>query len=597
MTGHGAADAIAAVRADGRQRTARCPAHDDTRASLSVGLSGDGRVLLHCQAGCSYDDVREAVGLERADLRGSASSTPTTRYEIRDTDNTLVAVHVRTDRPDGKRITWQRPDGTAGLGGMRTADLPLYGAHKLREWDNRPVVVCEGEKATESLWRRGVPAVGTVTGASGTPSTTTLQVLSGRRVHLWPDADEPGGGHMRRIHEALTKIGITDVSTVTWADAPKGGDAADFTGDVHGLLERGVSAPASATFTLTTIGDLLAEPEETVEWLVRDRIPAGGIVVFAGKPKAGKSTAVRGLALAVARGDDWLSHACHAGTVWYLAFEGRRRDIRSHFRQMGATAADALHVFVGQAPRDVIAHVDRLAADDRPDCIIIDTLQRFLRAESMDDYAEMTTLLDHVIGIAQRSGSTIVLVHHAGKADRASIDSVLGSTAITGSADTIIIVNRTDRYRTVSTIQRHGDDLPETVILLDEASGRVRLGGSKAQADHDRLQAELLEALARAERALTREDWFELVEARRAELTKALRALEAGNKILRSGAGTRNSPYRYTSVSCSLVPSIDREQETNLSLSPTNTEENSCSRVPTQETPVPNDEEDSWLAF
>src|SRR5262245_3038599 len=39
----------------------RCPAHDDRHASLSVTQSGD-RVLIHCHAGCTPEDICAAVG-------------------------------------------------------------------------------------------------------------------------------------------------------------------------------------------------------------------------------------------------------------------------------------------------------------------------------------------------------------------------------------------------------------------------------------------------------------------------------------------------------------------------------------------------------
>lgn len=44
--------------------TARCPAHDDKGPSLSVRELPDGRVLLHCFAGCNVTEVLGAVGLE-----------------------------------------------------------------------------------------------------------------------------------------------------------------------------------------------------------------------------------------------------------------------------------------------------------------------------------------------------------------------------------------------------------------------------------------------------------------------------------------------------------------------------------------------------
>ena len=47
---------------------ARCPAHDDRSPSLAVRHCGDGRVLLHCFAGCETEDVLAAVGLTFSDI-------------------------------------------------------------------------------------------------------------------------------------------------------------------------------------------------------------------------------------------------------------------------------------------------------------------------------------------------------------------------------------------------------------------------------------------------------------------------------------------------------------------------------------------------
>lgn len=61
-------------RLDGVKRTgpdkwsARCPAHDDRRASLAIKEADDGRILAFCFAGCSISDVVGAVGLDLSDL-------------------------------------------------------------------------------------------------------------------------------------------------------------------------------------------------------------------------------------------------------------------------------------------------------------------------------------------------------------------------------------------------------------------------------------------------------------------------------------------------------------------------------------------------
>jgi hypothetical protein len=48
--------------------TARCPAHEDRGPSLSITEKEDGRILLHCHAGCDVFQVVQAVGLDLSDL-------------------------------------------------------------------------------------------------------------------------------------------------------------------------------------------------------------------------------------------------------------------------------------------------------------------------------------------------------------------------------------------------------------------------------------------------------------------------------------------------------------------------------------------------
>ena len=43
--------------------TARCPAHDDKLPSLTVRETDDGRLLMHCFAGCGTSEVLGALGL------------------------------------------------------------------------------------------------------------------------------------------------------------------------------------------------------------------------------------------------------------------------------------------------------------------------------------------------------------------------------------------------------------------------------------------------------------------------------------------------------------------------------------------------------
>jgi hypothetical protein len=58
-----------AVRPTGKSRyMARCPAHADKSPSLAISEGDDGRILIHCFAGCNAPDVLAAMGLTINDL-------------------------------------------------------------------------------------------------------------------------------------------------------------------------------------------------------------------------------------------------------------------------------------------------------------------------------------------------------------------------------------------------------------------------------------------------------------------------------------------------------------------------------------------------
>jgi aconitate hydratase len=56
------------ARPSGSGWTARCPAHDDRTPSLSITQGNDGRALLHCHAGCAFNAIVAALGIEEREL-------------------------------------------------------------------------------------------------------------------------------------------------------------------------------------------------------------------------------------------------------------------------------------------------------------------------------------------------------------------------------------------------------------------------------------------------------------------------------------------------------------------------------------------------
>jgi len=234
------------VRRSGDGWSAKCPAHDDAHNSLSITEDGD-RLLVCCHVGCAAEAIVAAIGMSTRDLfedKPTASGNSSkvirqTAWAIKDADGHVVAQHIRLDYGSGsKSFVWRR-NGSKGLGGLKTADLPLYGTDRLmRAGSESDVVIVEGEKACDALLRQGFVALGTVTGAAACPSEDSLAPLLGftGRLFLWPDADGPGLKHMESVAGRLHAMGKSPL-VVIWPQAPEHGDAADFTGDVAALLD------------------------------------------------------------------------------------------------------------------------------------------------------------------------------------------------------------------------------------------------------------------------------------------------------------------------------------------------------------------------
>jgi hypothetical protein len=150
------------------------------------------------------------------------------QHEIRDTDGSLVAVHVRHGTGSGKKVWWEQPNGSKGLAGLAAEDLPLYGAEHLSDLpDGAEVVVTEGEPAAAALRSKGIAAVGTVTGANNTPSSAAFMPLVRLSPVMWPDADEPGAQHMTRNAALLASLGCGYLRLLDWQGAPNKCDAVD----------------------------------------------------------------------------------------------------------------------------------------------------------------------------------------------------------------------------------------------------------------------------------------------------------------------------------------------------------------------------------
>ena len=63
------------VKKGGSGWQATCPAHDDRVPSLSIDQGSDGKILIHCYAGCTFESIINCLDLEPKDLMPSQAYT------------------------------------------------------------------------------------------------------------------------------------------------------------------------------------------------------------------------------------------------------------------------------------------------------------------------------------------------------------------------------------------------------------------------------------------------------------------------------------------------------------------------------------------
>lgn len=295
-------------------------------------------------------------------------------------------------------------------------------------------------------------------------------------------------------------------------------------------------------FHLTPLDELLAEPDERVAYIWDRTLPAGGTSICAAKPKVGKSTLARNLAVAVTRGQSFFGRDTAQGKVIYLCLEEKRAEVAAHFRRMGARGA-GIHIHTGRAPSDALVALQTAIDELEPLLVVVDPLSRFVRVRDFNDYAEVTRGMEPLIDLARATGCHILCVHHCGKGERDGGDAILGSTALFGAVDTLLLMNRKAQARTLHTVQRYGDDMPETVAHLHAETGIVTAGGELATIQIEERERVVLDAMG--DESLTEQDIKERLGGNQTITAKAIRALYEAGKLKRTGAGRRGDPYHY----------------------------------------------------
>jgi hypothetical protein len=294
-----------------RGNTATCPRpeHEDKTPSASILCAADGhwRVFCHRCGGNALDAIdlaATAAGINSAEFlrrQGAGRITPpvvTERAEKRDQKprrhwptlealaaekahfkGGAVAAVFRYEQPGRElpalvvvRITLPeiKPNGKhaksfsqAHYDGQGWTDHPPEGMLPLYRLGEviraQAVVVVEGEQTADALRALGIIATTSAMGA-GKADKTDWTPLQGKRVAVWPDHDETGADHARKVVDILSRLPVPP-ETVRVIDPtrlavpmPAKGDAVEFLDLIVGDVEAKKAAVVAALRAAETAG-------------------------------------------------------------------------------------------------------------------------------------------------------------------------------------------------------------------------------------------------------------------------------------------------------------------------------------------------------
>lgn len=231
--------------------------------------------------------------------------------------------------------------------------------------------------------------------------------------------------------------------------APSGGSPAGRQSDQQTATAKPPSPPLDPGISCSDLM-LLELPEP--RYVVGNLLPEG-VTILAARPKVGKSWLALQLAIGIAQGATVLgSLPTSIGSVLYLALEDTRRRLRKRVSKIiqatGWIAPTGLF-FRTQSPRADAGGIDGINQwiAERLDArlVIVDTLARFRSVAKgrSDSYAEDYESIVGLKEIADRSGISILVIHHSRKADSESpFDQVSGTLGLTGAADAAFVITR-----------------------------------------------------------------------------------------------------------------------------------------------------------
>jgi len=585
MTVKGLLRRLSGVTKSGDGWKAHCPAHTDRKPSLSISEGRDGRILLHCHAGCSVEAICKAMDLEGADLFDGEPGRKARREIV-----ASYAYHDEAGKPlfevvrfEPKDFRQRRPNGKGGwtwnTSGARKVlfHLPqVIEAVKAR----RPVYVAEGEKDVLALEAAGFAATCNPGGA-GKWRAEYGEHLAGAEVVIIADKDAAGGKHAQdvatKLHGAARSVRVIECPDVHGKPVK---DASDYfaaggqAADLDALAEAAPrwtpdAAKADPWMDLVEDGaDMQARELPPVVEIIQGIVAERSKLSVVSSAKSFKTWLMIHAALAIAHGLLFLDRRTARRRVLYVNLELKPETFTRRLQAIAKAldiAVDAQwfsHLplrgkLAGLTVHEVITRIIAVAQKLGVAVVVVDPLFKLNVEGEENSSRDQTVFCNELDRLTTEGRYTAIFNDHSGKgnqADKDPLDVIRGSSAKGGDLDAAMVLRKheVEKCYSVDLVHRELPPVEPFVIgwkyplmqlrqdLSPDKMKRAR-GGQARKYDPVKLCAAIADATA--EKPVSISAWADAAGILRQTLQGYLPGLRAKGWLATTGEGSNARQY------------------------------------------------------
>ncbi|MDQ3132855.1 MAG: AAA family ATPase [Acidobacteriota bacterium] len=441
--------------------TSRCPAHDDRKNSLSLAEAENGKLLVNCFVGCSFQSVIAALNIAPNSNGHKSPKIIETIYDYPDEFGKVLYQNVRYE---GKDFRWRRYNENGkevwNLTGVQR--VPYRLPELANSSEQSDVFMAEGEKDADILGQLGLIATNH---KNWRPEFNYL--LKDKAVVIFQDHDRAGVTQAQKTAQMILgeskSVKIVDCYADEILPDKHGKDVSDYleSHTLEELLELINNAPVwKPTVNKETTGKsdgiglkvicLSDVQAEEIGWLWKPFIPVGEFTIIEGIEGLGKSWISCALACAVADGKKLPfsdSEPLESSSILMLSAEDSlSHTVKPRLVSMEANLDKiyALDEVFDLGNLNDLIKFEVVIAEYKPKLVIIDPLFSYTGGKNLNQESDSRPLARKLIAIAQKFNCAIVGIRHIGKAkgNGDARAAGLGSVAWRASARSVLIVGK-----------------------------------------------------------------------------------------------------------------------------------------------------------